>query len=483
MACNFIILGATITFNSVVEANGLASVSATWHTNNPATTRLTVIGYNPYYDERLGMMHFAVVENLPTDLNITVDIISEETPGGCSESIRINYKTAAGASAAGPTIPEIPTAPTTPQQLPVVSDYRTEFGVTYTGDYYVIFKWTCDQPISYTLTLDCMDCGAPWSDTDTGSYPVAGTMQSKRFFPLEIGKIYQSFINIKNSSNLPPLYPFLGNSVSDVPEYGFIYATSQLNENSRPQVYELTAVPVGYAGNYGIRVDYRTDIPGTTSITVVEKSTGDVAATYTLAAYDTRHYHYFYNLYPGREYRVYVSSESSFAVPCFCQGAPIVNPTTITPTVTLYTYTTENGIVLYRPSPTTTNMNVGCSVDVTTWSRPSIEYTKPTLPPLPISSNIQMIPRIISYYQEGNNYISVSGIIDSGYSKYDMEIRDSLFNSIPYNSTYVDSGYRLTPTGPLSNSGVSFVIAWSGFVLAKKTMSYGVVPGTHIIIV
>jgi len=77
-----------------------------------------------------------------------------------------------------------------------------------------------------------------------------------------------------------------------------------------------------------------------------------------------------------------------------------------------------------------------------------------------------------------NSYVLVTGIASG--TNYTFEIRDSLWNNIPYTSAYVGGAYQLTPTGPLSQDGVTFSVLYNGVVAAKKTVECGILAGTYV---
>lgn len=77
-------------------------------------------------------------------------------------------------------------------------------------------------------------------------------------------------------------------------------------------------------------------------------------------------------------------------------------------------------------------------------------------------------------------YISVSGLSEPPY--YTFDLRDSLFNNIPYTSAYISGEYQLTPTGLLADSGVTFSVLYNGVVAAKITTRCPIVSGCSILV-
>ena len=91
------------------------------------------------------------------------------------------------------------------------------------------------------------------------------------------------------------------------------------------------------------------------------------------------------------------------------------------------------------------------------------------------------LKKITTYSGTSLGYLTLTGLVSG--MNYSFDLRDSLFNNIPYTSTYIGGQYIITPTGALADSGVTFSVLYNGVVAAKKTLHCGFVSGTCIKIV
>jgi hypothetical protein len=283
-------------------------------------------------------------------------------------------------------------------QVPFITNVQVTY-LTYLGALRTVFTWDTDIPANLLFQLNAGPIIR--QDIYTLTHSVTDdTIALGDSFSFELGGL--SIYNI-NASNESIRY--------------YHQAPSTLPTAGRPKIYSIAA-QLNFSsptpGKQSVKIEFLTDLACDTSIKIINKITNTEVLNYYTAGYVTDHIVNYEPVDYNTAYRIYVSGNNS-------------NPAYGLP-------------------------NAGLWVDINTFAPPARAYVRPPTPALPISSNLELVKKIDSYFRfgYGDNSISVSGILDSGYFKYDMQIKDGLFNNIPYNSTYINphfpalrSGHRL----------------------------------------